>query len=978
MWPTPEGRRPLRSFRVSNSRRARYTLDPNRRNSREREVIRVAHENPNDDVMARSRERFLAGEPAGAGVRNVILCSWRRCQLLGLTPGGADSTYQGEPDLDTEFVRAAQPVLDRLSAVIAGTWATVTLTDSAGVVLKCLAGEPQVARYLEEAGGSAPGFSFHESLAGTNSIGLALVERKISRVHGHEHFAEAWTVEGCVSVPVRDPLSGRIVGVLDLACRKSEFSAMLENLARNAALSVERRLLAQKTDRERALLQSYLSAADRARTPGFDDRRRLDLGSPAQDGLESSDRLVLEVKAAELIASGHRGAMDVPLSGGRMATLVAQPVADGLDGVAVEVIMPVGASVSPAGDLPAGASNGLRRGAAEGPGAAASTPLATAPPIVATPPLRPPEPLGAADGSAEDRVDGVDGRRSGRLLAVGEPGVGRFALAARNRLELLCESSRRIGTTLDVARTAEELAEVVTRNFADVVTVDLYPSVLCGDEPSAAGALMHRAAVGGGESFPFYAVGEQVSFAPTTPQAKCLACGSPAMEPDLQAAGAWVAQDPTRAEELLDRGIHSLIAVPLSARGVVLGVASFYRAQGSPAFEDDDLSLASELVACAAVCIDNARRYTREYTAALSLQRSLLPRGLPEQNALEVAHRYLPAHAGVGGDWFDVIPLSGARVAVVVGDVVGHGVHAAATMGRLRTAVHNFSTFELCPDELLTHLDDLVDRMAREEGEADVFMGATCLYAIYDPTSRRCSLSRAGHLPPALIHADGTVTYPELPAGPPLGLGGFPFETVDIDLPDSSQLVLYTDGLVEDRERSIETSLEDLRRTLGHPDRTPEETCRAVIESLPSQPREDDVTLLVVRPHGLDPFDIACWDGLPSDPAIVSDIRREVVQRLARWELQDTCFTTELILSELLTNAIRHATGPIQVRLLRDRTLICEVSDTSSTSPHLRQAAMTDEGGRGLFLVAQLAQRWGTRYTPVGKVIWAEQPLPGH
>ncbi|MCQ4079069.1 SpoIIE family protein phosphatase [Streptomyces sp. RB6PN25] len=928
-----------------------------RRNFHEWEVIHVAHDNRGDEFVARGRERFLAGEPVVARVRSAILSSWRRCQSLGLTPAGVESTYQGEPDLDTDFVRAAQPVLDTLATAIAGAWVTVTLTDGDGVVLGCLAGEPRVTKYLEEVGGSAPGFSFHESLAGTNSIGLALVERSISRVHGHEHFADAWTVESCVAVPVHDPLSGRIVGVLDFASRRTEFAPTLEAMARKAGLAIERRLLSQTTDRERALLQAYLEAERRARLSAFEGRRRIDLGAPTDGIPNGSDRLIVEEKAAELIASGRRAAIEVPLSGGRAATLLARPVADASEGVSVEVVIPACATVFTTGDLPDSISTPLSRidghETARAPGSASSAP------------------------TVASVADGVVGRHSRSLLAVGEPGVGRLVLAARSRLELLRESVRHIGTTLDVARTSEELTEVVIENFADVVTVDLYPSVLCGDEPSATIAMLHRAAVGGRDSSLFYAAGEQVSFAPSTPQARCLACGSPAIEPDLKAAGGWAAQDLIRAGAILDQGFHSLIAVPLSARGVALGVASFYRSQSSVPFEDDDLCVASELVAFAAVCIDNARRYTREHTLALTLQRSLLPRGLPEQNALEVAHRYLPAHAGVGGDWFDVIPLSGTRVAMVVGDVVGHGVHAAAAMGRLRTAVRNFSTFELSPDELLAHLDDLVDQMAREESEADVFVGATCLYAIYDPTSRRCRLARAGHLPPALVEPDGTVTFPELPAGPPLGLGGFPFESAEIELPDASQLVLYTDGLVEDRERSIEIALEDLRRTLGRPHRSPEETCLAVIEGLPSsQPSDDDVTLLVVRPHGLDPFDIACWDDLPADPAIVPDIRAAVTQQLAIWELQEICFTTELILSELLTNAIRHATGPIQVRLLRDRTLVCEVSDTSCTSPHLRQAAATDEGGRGLFLVAQLAQRWGARYTAQGKVIWAEQPLP--
>ncbi|WP_455361387.1 SpoIIE family protein phosphatase [Streptomyces sp. SYSU K21746] len=547
---------------------------------------------------------------------------------------------------------------------------------------------------------------------------------------------------------------------------------------------------------------------------------------------------------------------------------------------------------------------------------------------------------------------------------------------ARGRLRLLNEATARIGSTLDVTTTAEELTEATVPRFADTGIVDLVESVLAGEEPSNGSARLRRvAAAGMGADGPLRPVGELIGHGPSTPQARAFDSGQAVLAPGVHGPTAGPAQPGGPGPE---GGETSLIAVPLRARGVTLGVATFSRSTRSEPFETDDLAVAEELAARAAVCIDNARRYTREHTTAVTLQRSLLPRGTPEQVAVEVAHRYLPARAGVGGDWFDVIPLSSARVALVVGDVVGHGLHAAATMGRLRTAVHNFSALDLPPDELLTHLDDLVSRIdhdAASAGGGDEIVGATCLYAVYDPVSRSCSLARAGHPPPALIHPDGSVAFLEVPAGPPLGVGGLPFETLVLDITEGSQLALYTDGLIESRSRDIDTGVELLRLALAHPDRPPQHTCDAALSALLPTDNDDDIALLVARTRVMAAEQIASWD-VPVLPNAVADVRKAAVRQLNDWGLQEIAFTTELVLSELVTNAIRHGTGPIQVRLLRDSSLICEVSDGSISAPHLRRAAFTDEGGRGLFLVAQCTERWGTRYTPRGKIIWTEQFLP--
>nr|WP_179235310.1 SpoIIE family protein phosphatase [Streptomyces sp. CS113] len=552
------------------------------------------------------------------------------------------------------------------------------------------------------------------------------------------------------------------------------------------------------------------------------------------------------------------------------------------------------------------------------------------------------------------------------------------AETARERLDILYAAGVGIGTSLDVTRTAQELGELAVPRFADYVTVDLFDTVLAGGQPGGVTPLRRTALSGITEDVPLYPVGRQIRYVETSPQGRTLHSGRAVLEPRLGEAPGWQAQDYERSAQVVEYGIHSLITVPLRAGTLVLGVVSFWRSVKPEPFDEDELALGEELVARAAVSIDNARRYTREHSMAVTLQRSLLPRRLPEQNALDVAYRYLPAQAGVGGDWFDVLPLSGSRVALVVGDVVGHGLHAAATMGRLRTAVHNFTALDLPPDELLGLLDELVGRIDQDEAADDStapVTGATCLYAIYDPVAGSCVIARAGHPPPALIRPDGTVEFPEVPAGPPLGLGGLPFETTELRLAEGSRLVLYTDGLVEDRAHDIDVGLEQLRRALETAGETPEETCRTVLDArLPDRPG-DDIALLVARTRVLGPDQVAEWD-VPNDPAAVAEIRSQVTRRLDEWGLDELAFTTELILSELVTNAIRYGGETVHVRVVRDRSLICEVFDSSSTSPHLRYAAMTDEGGRGLFLVAQLAERWGTRYTPAGKVIWAEQPVP--
>ncbi|ELS50904.1 SpoIIE family protein phosphatase [Streptomyces viridochromogenes] len=556
---------------------------------------------------------------------------------------------------------------------------------------------------------------------------------------------------------------------------------------------------------------------------------------------------------------------------------------------------------------------------------------------------------------------------------------------AQQRLALLAEAGSRVGTTLDVAKTAWELADALIPHLADHASVDLLQPVIRGEEPAPAlvEPVVRVAACNAGawESCPRDPQGEPIEYAPDTPQAKCLNDGRPVLLQSLPSDGSSFDRGPRRHPE---RGAHSLIVVPLAARGLVLGVMSLWRSARPDPFEMDDLTLAQEVASRAALSIDNARRFAQQQQTAFTLQSSLLPSAVPQQPAVEAAARYLPAGSGpgLGGDWFDVIPLSGARVALVVGDVVGRGLHAAATMGRLRTAVHTLASLDLEPDEVLSRLDDLVNLLAAEQEAGDdrpaaqQAITATCLYAVYDPISRRCSAARAGHPPPVVTSPDGQAGLLDLPAGPPLGLGGLPFEAREFPLAEGSLLALYTNGLIGERTMDADESLARLCAALSRPATALQQTCQAVVDALvPARPA-DDIALVIARTRVLPQRDVSSWV-LPREATAATRARALVTGKLTEWGLEHLAFTTELIASELVTNAYRYADDPVILRLIRERYLVCEVSDGSHTSPHLRRAAATDEGGRGLFLVAQVAERWGTRYSREGKTVWTEQRLPG-
>ncbi|MFG3289609.1 SpoIIE family protein phosphatase [Streptomyces sp. NPDC048179] len=453
---------------------------------------------------------------------------------------------------------------------------------------------------------------------------------------------------------------------------------------------------------------------------------------------------------------------------------------------------------------------------------------------------------------------------------------------------------------------------------------------------------------------------------------------------------------PDYADHASRFGKQAWAFLPLIVRGQPVGccVLSFSRPRR---FSEEERTLLTALSQTIAQNLERARLYDAEHQRAAELQRGLLPRALPALPAVTTAARYLPAGPGtaVGGDWYDVIPLSADRVALIIGDVVGHGLTEAVAMGRLRTAVQTLAGFELPPDELFAQLNDLVSAIG------DDFY-ATCLCVLYDPTTQGCTLVSAGHPPPALVRPDGTVEFPRVEPNPPLGAATPPFETTEMDLPGGSVLVLYTDGLVESAVTDMGSGMRRLADTLtaayrsgaavppdgraaegGPPGAEPgdaqwlDRLCDSLTTTLVPDPEtiNDDVALLVVRAHAAASASVASW--LLSDgPVAAGEARRHVRRQLADWHLDDLVMTTELVVSELVGNVIRHARGPIRLRLLHSRCLTCEVSDSSLTTPRIRRARDTDEGGRGLQLVAALSQRWGTRYTTDGKCIWTEQALP--
>ena len=569
------------------------------------------------------------------------------------------------------------------------------------------------------------------------------------------------------------------------------------------------------------------------------------------------------------------------------------------------------------------------------------------------------------------------------VLRIAPPSEERFLDPAVMRHALLDGAFSRTGGALDIDQMAPALINIIVPHFCNSAALLVLESLVGADEfPSDTPGGLHlvrRLALAHDNDDPgwdaTFPIGEILSYPPDAPHNRVLDTGKPVM---LDLANTTIADDLAAgmrrkpvAGLLRDT---SLLLLPLIARGTTLGFFACSRFKGYRRFDAYDAEIGMEFASRAAIFIDNARRYSRERATALTLQRSLLPTGLTAPSSVEVRHRYLPGSKmiEVGGDWYESIALPGGRVALVVGDVAGHGVRAAVTMGRLRTAIRTLARLELPPAETLQQLDELMHELGQREPHF-----ATCVYAVFDAVSGNCEIASAGHLPPLLVPPDGRSEFLDISPSPPLGIGSGPIHTRVFKIRDGSLLVLYTDGLVERRTSDIDEGLARLRDTFGPGStaRPLEELCKATLAGVYADHQRDDIAVLMARLRRLTPDQHVTWK-LASELTSARRARMLVRRRLRRWGLSELIPTAELLASELVTNAVRYAQGSIALRLVREGGLVCEVLDDSAALPRLRHAGDEDERGRGLQVVSQLAQHWGARRTPSGKVVWCELPLP--
>jgi anti-sigma regulatory factor (Ser/Thr protein kinase) len=560
----------------------------------------------------------------------------------------------------------------------------------------------------------------------------------------------------------------------------------------------------------------------------------------------------------------------------------------------------------------------------------------------------------------------------------------RFVDPAVMRDILMRDANPIDGDTLDFSELAKKMTGQLVPAFCTSAEVLVLESLIGDNEVPAhaphADVPLRRLHVKHEQDAPAwqaaFPIGEILRYPGGSPYVHCIESGAPVLEHAVSAESAKKLARTWRRKPV--GGLLSdvsMLIIPAISKGTVLGLFCCFRDAGTRRFDRHDMDMAMDFATKSAVFFDHATRYNREHATALTLQRAMLPTGLSSPSSVEVRHRYLPGSelVEVGGDWYEAIKLPGARVALVVGDVAGHGVRAAVTMGRLRTAIQTLAMLELPPADSLKQLDELMQDFGEREPHF-----ATCAYAIYDAVTGEIELAVAGHLPPLLVHPDGRNEYLEVTPSPPLGIGDGIVETTRIPIEDGSLFVLYTDGLVESRDRDISEGLDRLQSAfgVGSPEKDLEELCKLSLDGVYADAKRDDIAVLIARLRRIPEDHRIC---IPLEPELstVRLARAAIREPLKRWGLEDLIPVTELLVSELVTNAIKYANGETMLRLiLEPESLVCEVHDTAPALPRVLQVDKDAETGRGLHVVSQLAQRWGARRTPTGKVVWCEQLVP--
>src|SRR5580700_2150760 len=632
----------------------------------------------------------------------------------------------------------------------------------------------------------------------------------------------------------------------------------------------------------------------------------------------------------------------------------------------------------------------------------------------------------------------ADGTISGIVIMAREV-TRRGGQRASDRIGLLERIGERLSSSLELNVTMRQVAETLVPQFADHCFIDLFH----GD------VLVRRAQLHARGWIPAPGTraltGEQIYYPPGHFCAEAMSRLDTVVVDDME-AGNFPPPSKEGPRECADMKLTSVIAAPLIARGQLLGVMSLALSMLTEREERhygaDDRDFLSAIASRIALAIDNAMLFEEERRTALAFQTSLLPKDPPFVDGLEVAYKYVPAkplethgqgiQTQVGGDWYDIIPLSAGRVGIVIGDVEGRGARAAAVMGQLRAALRAFAQDDKSPAEILRRLDDWVRALGPAAAKEHGFAAAdpptvSCTYLVYDAWSRTLSFANAGHVPPLIVRGHDVSQLEIMDRGVLLGVRGkgvpgLPtYREENRYLAPGSTLVFYTDGLIDRRQRvdgnghyTDAEVMQLLRQSVRDAaDGTVEQIARAAETAVPGE-IDDDMAVVVVRTS---PVDLASWEGqFPAEPIRVSEARRLAHETFTSWGMDiEQADLACLLVSEVVTNVVLHAAvsptprhelvlegagpGPLGIlgdwelspfdegfggppgkdctlRLRRGHEAIwVEVFDADLRLPRIRSAGESDEGGRGLYLVDQLASRWGSRPTKDGKAVWFEMPI---